>query len=223
MVSASGAFRRWVARWVRRGAAPLLDRTPPPVLVRVLPVVRKLRAIQISAAALGLVRAEVTAGSTLLVFGVGHDSRTWELINRHGETAFVEDVPEWLDRSLRESPDRAAHLVSYGTTVESSLDYSDASQIPMPPLPDSISSRRWDVVVVDGPRGDLPGTPGRASSIALAERLVADGGLVLVDDYERPLETHVCAIVFGRPADEVVDPSRPVGVYRCSRRKEGGM
>jgi hypothetical protein len=79
------------------------------------------------------------------------------------------------------------------------------------------------VVVVDGPRGDSPFTPGRASSIALAERLVADGGLVLVDDYERPLETHICAVVFGRGADVVVDPGRPVGVYRCSRRTEGGM
>jgi hypothetical protein len=68
-------------------------------------------------------------------------------------------------------------------------------------------------VVVDGPKGYASGQPGRASSIALASRLVAPGGVVIIDAFDRPLERHISQLVFGRQADRVLDPRRPVGVY----------
>ena len=35
----------------------------------------------------------------------------------------------------------------------------------------------------------------------------------MIDDVDRPLERHICQLVFGRQADRVLDPGRPVGVY----------
>jgi len=191
---------------------PLLDIGPPGVIERSLPVVRKVRGFQISAEAMRVVRGSAD-GTSLLVFGVGRDSSVWETLNRRGKTVFLEDVPEWVELSLAESPTRKAYLISYSTRVGTS-DYETVSQIPLPDLPAAVAGALWDVVVVDGPQGFDDNAPGRASSIALAATLVRPGGLVLIDDFDRPLEARVARLVFGRSADEVLDPRRPVGVYR---------
>lgn len=213
-----GAVKGRLVGPVRTLARPVLDRTPGVVVAHALPLARKLRGFQISPEAMRVVRRELHPGSTLLVFGVGRDSSTWEALNRRGSTAFLEDLEEWLDLALADNPDRDAYLIGYTTSLDTALDYTNVEEIPLPRVPDSISARRWDVVVVDGPRGFAPDQPGRASSVALAERLVKDGGLVLVDDYDRPVERHVCDVVFGRAPDAVIDPGRPVAMYRCTRR-----
>lgn len=197
---------------VRRGAAPVLDRLPRRLTMVLLPAVRRLRGFQMSTVAMRRVGDHLSAGSGVLVFGLGRDSSTWEKLNEDGRTAFLEDLSEWLELSRRLAPSREVHLISYATTVDTS-DYTSVSDIPVPSLPPEISSRQWDVVVVDGPMGFAPDTPGRASSIALAARLVARGGVVLVDDFDRELERRISATVFGRGPDEVLDPSRPVGLY----------
>ena len=149
------------------------------------------------------------------MFGLGLDSSTWELVNRSGRTVFLEDVPGWIDISGEEAPDREVYRITYETTLASSLRYEDRSEIPLPTLPGELTLTKWDVVVVDGPYGWGPETPGRSASISLAQCLVAPGGIVIVDDYDRPVERHSCDLVFGRPADEMLDTVRPVALFHC--------
>jgi hypothetical protein len=204
-----------VRREARRVTTAVLDRTPVVLRRRLLPLERFARDFQISARAVAAVRAHLGPGGRLLVFGVGRDSSTWELVNRSGRTVFLEDVPGWIDRSVEDSPDREVHQVRYLTRVDRSLRYEDPADIPVPELPEALAGTRWDAVVVDGPYGWGPETPGRAGSIALARRLVESGGIVVVDDYERAVERHSCDIVFGRQADVMLDPRRPVVLFRC--------
>lgn len=210
-----GRLRPTVSRLARHGIALALRLLPPPIRSRGIPLLRFAHQFQISATAMQTVRERLKAGGNLLVFGAGLDSATWELVNRKGRTVFLEDVPEWIERSRAQAPQRAIYRVAYATSVEAATHYSDVAQIPLPALPIGVQSRRWDVVVVDGPMGWKPEHPGRAASITLARRLAAPGGLVLVDDYERPTERDLCFLVFGRAADAVIDPKRPVGLYRC--------
>lgn len=178
-----------------------------------LPLLRFTYGFQISAAAVAAARDHLRAGGRLLVFGLGLDSSTWELVNRGGRTVFLEDVPGWIDIAATEAPDRETYLIEYATRSERSLRYEDPAEIPLPDIPDAIAATEWDVVVVDGPYGWGPETPGRAASITLAHRLVAPGGIVIVDDYDRAVERHCCDIVFGRPADEMLDTVRPVALF----------
>jgi glucuronoxylan 4-O-methyltransferase len=55
-------------------------------------------------------------------------------------------------------------------------------------LPVELGSRRWDVILVDGPAGYDDTQPGRMKSIYAASRLVAAGGRVFVHDCDRPAE-----------------------------------
>lgn len=206
-------LRRRAQSLIRTGVAVGARLLPEYVAARSIPLLRLALGFQISARAFEAAHDRLRSGGKLLVFGLGKDSSTWELINRHGRTAFVEDLPEWIDFSKRQSPAREVHAICYETERDQSLRYTAPDQIPLPALPQSVASTRWDVVVVDGPRGYEPGQPGRASSIALAARLVAPGGVVMIDDFDRPLERHICQLVFGRQADRVLDPGRPVGVY----------
>lgn len=216
----SRTYRRIASR-LRRQAEPhlrvatsaVLTLIPDAALRMMIPVVRFARGFEISARAVELVRDRLADGGNLLVFSLGRDSSTWELVNHAGRTAFVEDLTEWIDFSRRQRPDREVYPITYATERDASLSFHDPQDVPVPALPDPLSETEWDVVVVDGPKGYAPGQPGRASSIALASRLVAPSGVVLVDDFDRPLERHIAALMFGRLPDKVLDPDRPVGIY----------
>jgi hypothetical protein len=193
----------------------VLDRLPERARRHLVPALRFTVGFQISARAMEAARDHLGAGGRLLVIGLGLDSSTWELVNRGGRTAFVEDVPGWIDIARREAPGREVHQLTYSTTLATSLRYEEASEIPLPTLPDALAPAAWDVVVVDGPYGWGPETPGRAASIALSRELVSPGGVVIVDDYDRAVERHTCDLVFGRPADRLLDPRRPVALFHC--------
>lgn len=158
-------------------------------LVELLPIVRAIKS---------------RPGGGLLVFGCGNDSVFWERINRGGETVFLEDSPRWqeeIQARLKASP---VHLVEYGTRMsdwESLLDRPDRLELA---LPAPVTSRRWDVVLVDGPAGypdfeEFHGkeAPGRMKSIYAASKLVAPGGCVFVHDCERLIEQRYAARYLG--------------------------
>ncbi len=55
-------------------------------------------------------------------------------------------------------------------------------------LDNEIRSTRWDVILVDAPRGFDDECPGRMKSIYEASRLIKSGGHVFVHDCERVVE-----------------------------------
>jgi uncharacterized protein (TIGR01627 family) len=130
----------------------------------------------------------VRPGCRLLVFGCGNDSAAWETANAGGETAFVEDDPRWASATRAKLQAAQVHQVSYRTRVadwRSLLDSPIRLQLALPP---EIVERTWDVILVDGPAGHNPDSPGRMKSIFAASQLVAPGGVVFVHDSEREVE-----------------------------------
>lgn len=125
-------------------------------------------------------------GCALLVFGCGNDSLFWAKVNRGGTTVFLEDNQEWIARAAVAAA--TVHQVSYGTKLADWLDLLDNPSKLKMDLPAEVGSRRWDVIIVDGPSGYDDTQPGRMKSIYAASRLVAQGGCVFVHDCERPAE-----------------------------------
>jgi glucuronoxylan 4-O-methyltransferase len=127
-------------------------------------------------------------GCALLVFGCGRDSFFWERVNRGGTTAFLEDNPEWAADARAKLATATVHVVEYGTRVSEWRRLLDDPSARAMDLPAEIGSRRWDVILVDGPAGYDDKQPGRMKSIDAASCLVAPGGCVFVHDCERPVE-----------------------------------
>lgn len=127
-------------------------------------------------------------GCALLVFGCGNDARFWEQVNRGGTTAFLEDNPRWIAAARAILATAAVHAVQYGTRLSNWRQLLDQPSKLVIDLPVEIISRRWDVILVDGPTGHDDTQPGRMKSIHAASRLVAPGGCVFVHDCERPAE-----------------------------------
>jgi len=137
----------------------------------------------------------LAAPGSLLVFGLGHDADLWWRCTREG-VAFVEDDVTFLAWAPVTSP---VLLYNYRSRV------GVWSEVPHPP---ALIDRRWDYVLVDGPRGYNRSCPGRQVSITWARQLARR--LVFVHDYERPWERAVCDRVFGLPIDRV----KPTGGKR---------
>ena len=203
-----GRIRGSVASRTRTALGRNLPRVPNRLRAHLVPLLRWVDGFQISAAAVEAARARLGAGGTLLVFSVGLDTPTWELINRHGRTEFVEDDPDWADTVRAQRPGRVVHKVAYTTRLGDCGTYRTPEEVPVPELPAEITATAWDVVVVDGPQGWGPDVAGRYPTVVLASRLVAPGGMVLVDDYNRPGEQGACQLAFGRPPDVVLDPTQ---------------
>jgi glycosyltransferase involved in cell wall biosynthesis len=124
----------------------------------------------------------------LLVFGCGKDSAFWEKINVDGTTAFLEDNPDWVAETRAQLTVASIHTVQYGTKLSEWRQLLDAPSKLEMDLPQDIASRKWDVILVDGPAGYEDAKPGRMKSIYAASQLVAPGGCVFVHDCERPAE-----------------------------------
>ena len=131
-----------------------------------------------------------------LVFGAGHDSRLWRDLNAGGTTVFLEHHEEWLHEILAIDPSLDILPVRYTTSIlqwRELLDRPDSLRLD---LPQRVRDVRWDVILVDAPNGfahvaqhpSVGTMHGRMQSIAAARELVADGGLVIVDDTEREVE-----------------------------------
>jgi len=185
---------------------------PPAARVHLLGTLARAYEFQISPEAMAFVRPRLGPGSRLLVFGAGRDTPVWATLNRHGRTVIVEDHPRWAALAAR---NRGVEVVTvtYTTTVADSHAYGSPAAVPVPALPDDVRSERWDVIVVDAPAAWGPEMPGRAAPFVLAQRLVTDTGVILLDDCFRDHERRARAALFDRPADAYVDPARPVALY----------
>ena len=129
----------------------------------------------------------------------------WERINQDGTTAFLEDDLAWAERIRPRLTSASIYLVQYSTKLsdwQSLLNCPDRLEIK---LPDAVTSRRWDVILVDGPAGyddyekyGARESPGRMKSIYMASKLVAPGGVVFVHDCDREIEQHYSARYLGK-------------------------
>jgi len=136
----------------------------------------------------------------LLVFGLGHDSYLWNLMNEGGNTIFLEDNEEWI----KEISDDTLKVfrVEYHTKVEDweKINF-DESQLQLD-LPDSVENVSWDFVIIDAPLGHSPPRPykgpGRMSTIYNGYRLLKNGGIGVVDDMGRAVEREYAYHYFGK-------------------------
>jgi len=135
-----------------------------------------------------------------LVFGLGNDSPFWNEINASGSTLFLEDYSPWFDRITGAYPQLEAKLVHYHNNItqwQELIDEPEKLQLDLPSGMDP--NRKWEVVLVDGPRGHMHSEeiPGRMSSIFMASQWVAPGGMVLVHDAQRKVESSYASKYLG--------------------------
>lgn len=126
----------------------------------------------------------------MLIFGLGNDSPFWRSINGKGRTVFLEDFKPWFEKITEKYPGIEAYQITYPLNITQWKEVLDQEEKLALELPSEITSQSWDVILVDGPRGQkyAPEIPGRMSSIYMASRLVASKGYVFVHDAERSLE-----------------------------------
>lgn len=135
-------------------------------------------------------------GCNFLVFGVGYDSAFWHRLNPRGRTVFLEDHSKWYQSILEYYPFLEAYVVNYDTRLSQwrkMLDRPDQLSLR---LPEKLRKMRWDVILVDGPKGDPLhyekygiDPPGRMQSIFTAAQYVQDNGSVFVHDCDREVES----------------------------------
>ena len=134
-----------------------------------------------------------------LVFGLGEDADVWEEINKGGRTVFLEDDKEWIGKF--KNKDLEIHPVEYNTRSEDYMKIGfDAEKLHME-LPKDITDVEWDIIFVDGPLGHNPPRPfkgpGRMKSIYAAHSLLGGGGVCVVDDMGRIIESVYAHHFFG--------------------------
>ncbi|MCO5567860.1 hypothetical protein L7F22_021556 [Adiantum nelumboides] len=147
-----------------------------------------------------------------LVYGLGHDSPLWQALNFGGLTIFLEEDPKWIEEMTKAHPSLQAFHVTYSTMVlqadsllahtrenkqicsprHDDLQRSDC-KLALKSLPPLVYSTKWDVIMIDAPRGYFPEAPGRMSAIyssavmAMAREKTQSTD-ILLHDVERPVE-----------------------------------
>ena len=136
----------------------------------------------------------------LLVFGAGRDSSLWIAANAGGTTVFLEDAAAWAENVRKDIPGITIHTVRYRTLrVFWRLLRRMPSLLRMRDLPPDVTNARWDVILVDAPRGTRWYRSGRMMSIYTASRLARQGQVcdVFVHDTHRTVERQCCEEFFG--------------------------
>lgn len=140
------------------------------------------------------------APCNLLVFGVGRDSSLWIDTNDGGRTTFIEDVGRWADYAREHVDGIEVVDVRYWTlrAMWSFLRFVP-SMLFMRTLPAHVLETRWDVILVDAPRGTRWYRRGRMMSIYTASVLAKRArGHVFVHDCHRRTEAE-CSDAFLGP------------------------
>jgi len=146
---------------------------------------------------IALVLAQLHTANNFLVFGLGRDTPLWAALGPD-QTHFLEHDQKWI-AAYPEWADRI-HRVHYTTRVEQYRELLGKPESLELELPETVSKREWDVILIDAPPGYEAGTPGRMQSIQAASRLVRPGGHVLVHDMDREVERIYAATFLGQSA-----------------------
>ncbi len=151
----------------------------------------------------------------LLVYGVGKDSHVYHRLNA-GEgavTLFVEHDAAWADTVAKDTPGLEILRVRYTTTVGASLAGIKAGQRTTASTGVMDMGVDWDVIIVDGPPGEVHTNPGRelpimeAATFALEARQTKRVD-VFVHDVNRELEARACAFYLSGETADSYDRSR---------------
>jgi glucuronoxylan 4-O-methyltransferase len=135
-----------------------------------------------------------------LVFGLGQDAFVWQKINEGGRTVFLEDDKDWISKF--DNSGLEIYEVEYNTLAKDHEEVGfDQERLKMN-LPESVTSETWDIIFVDGPLGHNPPRPykgpGRMQSISTAYQLLKKGGICVLDDMGRQIESKYAFHFFGK-------------------------
>ncbi|KAI9079728.1 hypothetical protein K1719_038349 [Acacia pycnantha] len=145
----------------------------------------------------------------LLIFGFQSQYLSLSSINADGSTIFLEDDPDKLSKARFSSNSTRIYRTEYNMPAKDAYELlKDARQnsdcaptnpkmlrkskckLALKNLPAEVYEKNWDVLVVDGPNGNSPESPGRMAPIYTASVLARAGNVsdVVVHDVDRIIE-----------------------------------
>nr|XP_043608799.1 probable methyltransferase At1g27930 [Erigeron canadensis] len=145
----------------------------------------------------------------VLVFGLEEEYLKLEIINTGGSTVFLENRPERLMKVEGGYNARRVYKTEYKTYAKDAyklLKYARSNsscdpslgiksimtecKLALTGLPKEVLKTKWDIIIVDGPCGEGPDSPGRMGSVFMAGVLAraGNGTNVIVHDVDRMIE-----------------------------------
>ncbi|XP_057479190.1 probable methyltransferase At1g27930 [Actinidia eriantha] len=148
------------------------------------------------------------APCNVLIFGLEPLYLNLLRVNAGGKTVFLEDDPEKITRIRTDYNGTRIYRVEYRTVARDAYNLlkharenlacglhsrslkNSSCPLVLGKLPNEVYKRKWDVVVVDGPRGDAHDAPGRMAAIYTASVIARAGNMtnVVVHDVDRMIE-----------------------------------
>ncbi|XP_062102659.1 protein IRX15-LIKE [Humulus lupulus] len=183
----------------------------------------------------------------LLVFGLTQETLLWKALNHNGRTVFIDENRYYAAYYEQLHPEIDAYDVQYTTKASEikeliaaardqiknecrpvqNLLFSDC-RLGLNDLPNHVYEVDWDVIIVDGPRGDWADAPGRIQPIFTAGVLARSkkGGNakthVFVHDFRKGLE-RVCGDEFLCRENLVESSSELLGHYVVEKMDESSF
>ncbi|CAM8971731.1 unnamed protein product [Rhodiola kirilowii] len=154
-----------------------------------------------------------TTPCNFLIFGLTHETFLWNSLNLAGRTVFLDESSYLVSQMEIQHPSIEAYDVQYTTKVSNfnslidsvndhrttdcrpvqNLLFSDC-KLGLNDLPNFVYDLKWDLILVDGPTGYKPDSPGRMSAVFTSAVLARTNGdpqtktHVFVRDYNRDVE-----------------------------------
>ena len=128
----------------------------------------------------------ITSDTKMLVFGLGYDSKMWYEGNSKN-TFFIEHDQTYIDLN-KDIPASNIIKYNYTTICSESMKLSD-DKINSFIIPENIINQApFDIIIIDGPTGGHPNSPGRLIPCYWSTLLSKPGTIIYIDDSSRPLE-----------------------------------